>query len=154
MKHQKVGTVALVVRYEGDAPTLLETFSDDREIAILETAVNEGEASPLDIIHAMRARQAKEDEEFGDYVEELLCQPFVRPEIQEHGIQWLKSKIRIEQYQKCEGEATHVIAAYAFKLFIEDPDRVDFLLAGPSAKVRIRVFNLSLAVSKERARAA
>ena len=142
MRSMKVGTVALIVRSDGTAPTLIETLSDDREIAMLEAALGSGENDPLEPVYSLRARQAKEDQEFGDYVEELLSQPFVRPEIQEHGIQWLKSKIRIEQYQKCEGEATQVIANYAFKLFLENPKRTEFFLAGPAAKVRIRVFML------------
>ena len=44
--------------------------------------------------------------------------------------------------QRSEKEATTVIAGYAFKLFMENPKRTEFLLAGPAAKVRIRVFTL------------
>jgi hypothetical protein len=143
MRSSKIGTVALIVRLDGDqAPNLVEKFSDDREIAAFETAMKAGDADPLSTVYTMRDRQAKEDEEFGDYVEELLSQPFVRPEIQEHGVQWLKSKIRIEQFQKCEREATQIIADYAFRLFSENPSRTDFFLAGPAAKVRIRIFTL------------
>jgi hypothetical protein len=152
MISSKIGTVALIVRYDGNIPSLVETFSDDREIELFEAALSTGESNPLDSVYEMRARQAKEDEEFGDYVEELLCQPFVKPEIMEHGVQWLKSKMKIEQYQKCELEATKVIAGYAFKLYQEDPQKVDFLLAGPAAKVRVRVFKLPEA--REMAKAA
>ena len=144
MKQSKIGTVALVVRADlNQDPQLVETFSDDQEIAIFEAAVEMGETQHLEAVYEMRARQSKEDDEFGDYVEDLLCQPFVRPEILEHGVQWLKSKIRIEQFQRCEREATDVIAGYAFKLYREDPKRTDFMLAGPSAKVRIKIYNLS-----------
>lgn len=138
----KVGTIALVIRFDHRSPVLVDSLSDDREIAMLEAAMGSGKTDPLETVYSMRFRQAKEDEEFGNYVEELLSQPFIRPEIQEHGIQWLKSKIRIEQYQKCEAEATQVIAGYAFKVFQENPKKKDFFLAGPTAKVRIRIFTL------------
>jgi hypothetical protein len=85
-----------------------------------------------------------EEGEFGDYVEELLSQPFVGTEIQEHGVQWLKSKIRIERYQRTETDAAKVIAEYAMKVVSEDPDKTDFFLAGPNTMVRIRVFPLNL----------
>jgi hypothetical protein len=139
LKNPKIGTVALIINPKGD-PELLDQFSDDREISILEAAFATQEPDPLSIVYSMRQKQCQEDEEFGDYVEELLSQPFVRPEVQEHGVQWLRSKIRIEEYQKCESQATKVIAEYAFKLFKEDPNRTEFILAGPAAKVRIRVF--------------
>lgn len=148
MKPTKTGTVALVVRIDGSQPVLVEKFSDDREIAVLEGALATGENSPLELIYSMREKQTKEDEEFGNYVEELLSQPFIRPEIQEHGLQWLKSKIRIEEYQRCEAEATRIIAEYAFQLYVGNPNRTDFFLAGPVSKVRVRVFPLPLSISQ------
>jgi hypothetical protein len=93
-------------------------------------------------VYENRERQKREDEEFGDYVEELLSQPFIRSEIQEHGVQWLKSKIRIEQFQRCEQEPTAVIAQYALKVIRDNPEATDFLLAGPISKVRVRVFEM------------
>ncbi len=139
----RIGTVALIVRFDGgESPSLIDSISDDREIAALQAALDQGENDPLETVYQMRARQAKEDEEFGDYVEELLSQPFVRPEIQDHGLQWLKSKIRIEEYQRTESDATRVIADYAFKLYMEDRRRTDFVLAGPVAKVRIRIYEV------------
>ncbi len=142
----KVGTVALVVRNQQAEPILIDYLSDDREISVLEAAVDSGEEDPLNLVYLMRQQQIKDDDEFGNYVEELLSHPFVRPEIQEHGVQWLRSKIRIEKYQKAELEAAKVIANYAFKLYQENPDRKDFMLAGPSAQVRVRIFALERAV--------
>ena len=139
----RAGTVALIVRYEGEGPELVEALSDDSEITVLERALTEGEGDPLEAVHAHREKVRQEDEEFGDYVEELLSQPFLKPEVQEHGVQWLKSKIKIEKYQRCEQEATRVIAEYAYALYCRDPERLDFFLAGPSARVRIRVFRLA-----------
>ncbi len=145
MKHNKLGTVALVVRYDdrNPEPVLVEKFSDDHEIATFEAAVQAGANDPVATVYQLRARQAKEDEEFGNYVEDLLSQPFVRPEIQEHGVQWLKSKIRIEEFQKCEAEATQIIAEFALKVFRDDQTRREFVLAGPVAKVKIKIFLMS-----------
>ena len=118
----------------------METLSDDREIELMEAAIIAGEKEPLDLLGRVRERDAKEEEDFGNYVEDLLSKPFVRPEIQSHAVQWLKSKIRIEKYERSEVEAVEVIARYALKLFQEDPEKLDFHLAGPKAQVRVRIF--------------
>lgn len=136
----KVATVALVVDYCQSIPSLIEIISDDHEIQLLESAYHHGESNPLELIYAHRKKQSEEDDDFGNYVEELLSQPFVRPEIQDHGVQWLKSKMRIEQYQRSEAEAAKVIAAYALKIIEEDRAKTDFFLAGPTTMVRVRVF--------------
>lgn len=135
----KTGTVALVVSSNHGIPTLVSVLTEDREITIFENALEEGAVDPLELVFKARAKQQKEDEEFGVYVENLLSQPFVRPEIKEHGVQWLKSKIRIEEFQKNETEACRIIADYAFELFSKNPRRQDFTLAGPTAKVRVKV---------------
>jgi hypothetical protein len=146
MRSKKVGTVALIVQCDGNAhPMLLEKFSDDREIEVFEQALGVSGGKPLEAVYELRVKQAKEDEDFGNYIEELLSQPFLRPEIQEHGLQWLKSKIKIEEFRKAELQAAQTIADFAFKLFLENPKQTDFFLAGGSAKVRIRVFVLESA---------
>lgn len=136
----KEATVALIVRKSGSDPSLVEILSDDREISLYEKLVREGDKDPLVRLREFRQRQLEEDEAFGDYVEELLSQPFLRKDIRDHGVQWLKSKMRIEQYQQTEAEAARVIAEFALKLLREDPQRVDFNLAGPTSQVRVRVF--------------
>ena len=118
----------------------MKTLSDDREIELFEAAVLAGETEPLTLVERVRAREIKEEEEFGNYVEDLLSKPFIRPEIQNHAVQWLKSKIRIERYQQSEHEAVNVIAEYALKLYRDDPAKLDFTLAGPQAQVRVRIF--------------
>lgn len=138
----KAATVALVVQGSGSGLAVKAILSDDREIAYFETLMKAGEFDPLTKVYEMRERQSREDEEFGDYVEELLSRPFLKPEVQEHALQWMKSKIRIEQYQKQEHDAARVIADYACQLIKDDPSRTDFVLKGPSAQVRIRVFPL------------
>ena len=141
-RSRRCGTVALVVRFEQGAPQLVDRISDEQEIEALENAFRESEEDPLSHVYGLRARIQQEDEEFGDYVETLLSQPFLRPEVREHGLQWLKSKLRIEEFRKNEAEATRTIAEYAFRLYEGNPEREEFFLAGPAARVRIRVFRL------------
>jgi hypothetical protein len=136
----KAATVALVIRFNGKSPTLIDFLSDDREIHLLDAGYDGGDVDPLKRVYEHRAQSTREEDEFGDYVEELLSQPFLRSEIREHGVQWLKSKIRIEQYQQNESDAAKIIAEYAYKVYRDDPSRTDFFLEGPATRVRIRVF--------------
>ncbi len=138
----KVGTVALIVKESEAGPTLVEALSDLEEISVLEKQILEGGINPLQEVYDLRSKHDKEDEEFGDYIEEILCQPFVKEELREQGVRWFKSKIKIEEFQRCERDATRVIAGYAYKLFQDNPKRKDFLLASEHAKVRILVFEL------------
>lgn len=142
IQKSKAGVVALVVGERLGKKILVDQLSDEQEIALFQAALESGEKKPLELVYSLRSRQKSEEEEFGNYVEELLSQPFVRQEIVDHGVQWLKSKMKIEEYQRCESEATRVIAQYAFKIFEDDPSRVEYMLAGPSAKVKIKVFVL------------
>ena len=144
----KVATVALVVQ-SGEIPSLVDVISDDHEISLLESSSRAGEVDLLRPVYEFRKRQCAEDEQFGEYVEDLLSQPFLRPEIQEHGVQWLRSKIRIEEFQRSESDAARIIAEYAMKILLENPEKKDFFLAGPSTMVRVRVF----AQAQERAAA-
>jgi len=155
---QKTSTIALLVGAKEGAEILIETLSDDREIAIVDQAVQSWHGSArevheahaaqayspadglLEVIRRERERVCAEDEEFGNYVEDLLSKPFLRREVREHGIQWLNSKLRIERFQKSEREAMQVIANYAFRLYEENPEKTDFILATPTAQVRIRIF--------------
>jgi hypothetical protein len=132
-------TIALAVVIKNGTPVLLETISDSHEIQLLEQSVQLGEKNPLNRIHEHRERQKQEDSEFSDYVEDLLSKPFLKAEVQKYGVQWLKSRIRIEQFQEDEKEAAKVIAEYAFKIFSEETALRDFFLAGPKAQVRVRV---------------
>src|SRR5690606_13935231 len=94
---------------------------------------------PLKRVEDHRMLQKQEDEEFGNYVEELLSRPFLKPEIQNHGVQWLKSKIKIDEFKRREAQATQTIAEYAFQVFSADPLKKEFTLSGPSAKVKVRI---------------
>jgi hypothetical protein len=135
-------TIALAVEIKDGDPLLLETILDSQEILLLEQFVQLGELDPLQKVHAYREEQRREDNEFSDYVENLLSKPFLKAKIQKQGIQWLKSRIRIERFQKDEGEAAKVIADYAFRIFSAKPSLKDFTLAGPKARVRVRVIIL------------
>lgn len=136
----KTATVALVVQLDSDQPSLTEILSDEHEIEVLESAFAQHAEDPMADLCLHRERVKREEEEFGDYVEELLSQPFLRKDVQEHGVQWLKSKLRIEEYQKAELEAARVIADYAYALYEKNRELKDFFLSGPNTRVRVRVF--------------
>jgi len=139
----KTGTIALIIAMEDGKKQLVESISDDHEVMLLEDAYKNGDEDPLEIVYKFREKITQEDEEFGDYVEELLSQPFLRKDIRDHGLEWFRSKLRIEEYRRNETEATAVISEYAYKMYCEDLNKTDFILCGPSAKVRICVFDVS-----------
>jgi hypothetical protein len=136
----RAATVALIVKKRADTTDLIEVLSDEREIDVYESEQLRNNPDPLARVHEYRAKQIEEDDAFADYVEELLSQPFQKEEIKEHGIQWLRSKQRIEDFQKNENEAAVVIAKFALDLFTKDPEKNDFYLSGPTAQVRVRIF--------------
>lgn len=138
----KLSTLALVVCMRDDRPVLIDSLSDHHEIALLESAIQAQESDPLGVVYQVRERRQREDEAFGDYVEELLSQPCVRDEIRQHGLQWLRSQIRIERFRDAELEAARTIASFAFEIFRDDAKRDDFILSGPQASIRIRVIHL------------
>jgi hypothetical protein len=140
-------TIALAVEFKDGTPILLETISDSQEIELLERSVQLGDIDPLRRVHDFREQQFREDDEFSNYVEELLSKPFLKSEVHKHGVQWLKSRIRIERFQKDEKEAAKVIADYAFQILINETSLRDFYLAGPKAQVRVRVIVLKFQAS-------
>jgi hypothetical protein len=142
-KHMKSAKVALAVRCLQDRPQIVEILSDEQEIEILEASFKEGlKIESLEKIYEYRRRLNEQEEQFGNYVEDLLAHPFIRKEIRDHGLQWLKSKMRIEQYEKTEKEAAQVIADFAMKVFASNPSKTDFMIAGPKSQVRVLVFVL------------
>ena len=143
MKTSDQPTIAIVVTRQGGTPVLAETLTSGEEILELELAMLNREPEPLRKVQEYRVKHSSEEEEFADFVEGLLSQPFVKPDVQAHAVQWFKSRAKIEAFQKAEDDASRVIAQYAFHVFLNDPTKTDFLLAGPKAKVRIRVLDLS-----------
>lgn len=151
MKVTEQPTIALVVSStEEQKPTLFEALTSAEEILELELALKNSDPNPLMRVHEYRKKQLNEDEEFADFVEGLLSQPFVKPEVQDHAVQWFKSRAKIESYQKAEDQASRIIAQYAFEIFQNNPEKTDFFLAGPRARVRIRVIHVQ-GMSKEQA---
>ena len=143
MKPKEQPTIALIVRNnQQEKPTLYEALTSADEILELELALMNSEPDPLARVHDYRSKQTVDDEEFADFVEGLLSQPFVKPEVQDHAVQWFKSRAKIEAYQKAEDNASQVIALYAFEVYQNNPSSTDFFLAGPRSKVRIRVIEL------------
>ncbi|MBS1959981.1 MAG: hypothetical protein JST80_10945 [Bdellovibrionales bacterium] len=122
---------------------LTETLTSSEEILELELAIMNQDPEPLKRVHDFRAKQVADEEEFADFVEGLLSQPFVKPEVQEHAVQWFKSRSKIETYQKAEDDASRIIANYAFQIYCSDSAKIDFMLAGPRAKVRVRIIDLT-----------
>ncbi|MGZ3697556.1 MAG: hypothetical protein ACXWPM_09990 [Bdellovibrionota bacterium] len=147
----KLATIALVIHPDPTNPVITEILSDEGEIEIFETHRQAGDPDPLAKVHAHRQAQAQQDDDFGNYVEELLSRPFIRKEIRDHGVQWLRSKIRIEEYQRNEMEAARVIADFAFRVFVGDPSKTDFMLAGPHTQVRVRILPLPTATVEKQA---
>ena len=135
--------IAIVVTRESGSLVLEETLTCSDEILELELAMLNREPEPLKTVRNYRSKQMGEDEEFADFVESLLSQPCVKPEVQVHAVQWFKSRTKIESFQKAEDDASRVIANYAFQVYSKDASKTDFLLAGPKAKVRIKVIDLS-----------
>jgi len=142
MKQATEPTIALIVSHEQGEPILADTLTSLEEILELELAMMNRDPEPLKRVLEYRLKQVSEEEEFADFVEGLLSQSFVKPDVQEHAVQWFKSRAKIESYQKAEDDASRVIALYAFQVYRNDPGRTDFLLAGPRAKVRIKVIDL------------
>ncbi len=138
-------TIALIVTLRKEGPILTETLTSADEILELDLAIHNREPQPMKRVHDYRLKQVAEDEEFADFVEGLLSQPFLKPEVQEHAVQWFKSRVKIEGFQKAEDEASRVIAQYAYQIYLADSQRTDFLLTGPKAKVRIRVIEIASA---------
>jgi len=139
----KMSTVALIISHEAGVTSLLDTLSDPEEIEFMNLSIRAGDHNPLEHLYELRARKVKQENDFGDHLEELLSQPFLNPEIQSHGIRWLKSQIRIETYHKTERDAVKIISEYAYKIYQEDPDKTDFFLASTNSQVRIRVFTVA-----------
>lgn len=142
MKPQNQPTIALVVSLREGQPVLEETLTSVEEMLELELALLSEDPDPVERVRYLRSKHRTEEEEFADFVENLLSQPFVKPDVQEHAVQWFKSRAKIESYQRAEDEAARVIAEYAFQVYSGDPEKTDFLLSGPKAKVRVRVIQV------------
>jgi hypothetical protein len=140
----KTSTIALIVTFKNKAPCWVDTLLEESEIEYLAAVVQANESEPLRRVYEFRAQQKAKEEEMGDFVEELLSKPFLNPKVQNHGINWLKSKIKIENYQKIEQQAAEIVADYAFKIYQQDLGKTDFFLVSATSQVRVRVFTIPM----------
>ncbi|MEO5971409.1 MAG: hypothetical protein ABIQ95_15905 [Bdellovibrionia bacterium] len=138
----KTSNIALIVSLQQDPPVLIDTLTSDVEINFLEASLQKGEPDPLAEIYRYRSHVEKQESEFGDYVEELLSKPFLEVLMQRQAVQWLRSKIKMEQFQKQEQFAAKLISDYAYKLFTTEPARNDFFIESTHFRVRVRIFTL------------
>lgn len=146
------GTVVLILAPGPDQrPILLESLSDDREVEFVEEALKEGHPDPVWAVRQRRKLQDKEDEEFADYIENLVSEPHCKLEIQEHAFLWFKSRLNLEDYRRAEADARKVIADFALQVFYQDPSRTDFVLSSPNAEVRVRIHWVELSPLAESA---
>jgi len=132
----------IVANPEGSKPLLLDTLLNNYEMILFEKALKEGSLNPLQDVYEFRTRQSAQDDEIGNYVERILSNPFLSPHLQEQGVRWLKSKIKLENFEKTEKKAAQVIAEYACKIFETDPHKTEFLLSSTTSQVLIRIFLL------------
>ncbi|MEK6705357.1 MAG: hypothetical protein AABZ06_06170 [Bdellovibrionota bacterium] len=139
----KTATIALVVRTGMEIPSLLEVLSDENEIAMFEQLLMQNKHEPMSMLQRHRDMKTVQENEFGDYVEEIVSHPYAKKDIKDYGLRWLKSRMKIEEFQRSELEAAKIIGDYAYRIFLSDPDMVDFSLQGPSAAVRVKVFILA-----------
>lgn len=139
----KTNTIALIVTQKDGASSLSEVLFDHDEIQFLETTVTSGSADPLNQVRQFREQIEEQENGFGDYVESLLSKPFLDSQIQKHCVQWLKSKLKIEQFEEKEYQAAQVIAKYAYDIFQKDSSQTDFVLASTQHQVRVRIFVFS-----------
>lgn len=119
---------------------LLEAVSDEQEIEAIEAerALGGNDDALARVLELRTARQ-RDEEEFGDYVEDVLVRPGLQDEIRDHALRWFRAKLRIERYAKTEVDAMRVIAGFALQIWGADPSRDDLVLAGPSAQVRVTI---------------
>lgn len=136
----KTHTLGLIVGSSG-----FEILLDEYEIECLESALRRGDSQPMqEIMHRRDLLQQKENLQ-AEYIEEMLSRPAAKTTVKEQGALWFRSKLRLDQHRQAESEAAEVIAHYAYQIYQNDPSRTDFLIAGPHAHVRIRIFTLPVA---------
>jgi len=140
----RTGKIALILYKESNHYELIESLGSEDEISVFEKALRSGVENPLSEVYRFRSAVEIEDEKNSDYIEELISQPFEKLRVKEKGVRWFQSKIRLNKHKRSEAEANHIIAEFAYRLFKKDPSKKDFILVGPSAEVKVKVFMLDL----------
>ena len=111
---------------------------------VVEKGKDEDHSNLIKTLEDYRDKKEKENQQFEDYVEQLLSHPFLKPEIEKHALSWMHSKIRVEAYEQEERKAARVIGNYAFQLFQKSPQQSEFLLNGKDSEVRVFVYTFNL----------
>lgn len=138
----RTGTVAIILAVENGEEVWMDTVSDETEIQLLEQAIHKGVQEPLQILLHHRTNTLQKDENFGDFVENLLVKQRVSEDMKKHGVAWFESWHRIREYKKQEKEAAQTIAEFGLKIYQRDPSLKDFQIEAPGSKVRIRILHL------------
>ena len=141
----KTKTIALLLILEDPKPILVDILQEEEEILFMERTFSEQISleDSLQIIQHNRLRNAQKDEEFDDQVENLVCYPFQRPEVIQQGVHWFNSKFKEQENKIRLRFAAEVIAQHALEVFMKEPKQTDFILEGPIAQVRVRIFLFS-----------
>ncbi len=141
----KTHTIALVISAPEPPGTpfepSFEVLHDEEEIEYFERATQQGSSEAMREILSRRAVLNEQEEMQADYIEEVLSRPFNNTTIQEQGLLWFKSKIKMESHRKAESEAAQMIAEYAFHIYQLNPSRTDFTLSGSKSQVRVKIFH-------------
>jgi hypothetical protein len=138
----KTTHIALVVSMQQGVPVLIDTLTDHSEIEYYQASLTKGESNPLGEIYSHRDQSEKQDAELADYIEEFLSKPFPEIGVQQQATKWLRVKMKLEQSLKKEKEAARVIADYAYRAFVTEPERNDFFIESSRFRLRVRVFTL------------
>jgi arginine deiminase len=138
----KTTQIALIVLLDPAGPMLVDTLTDGDEIEFYDLSLQE-ETNPLAKIYRHRHWVEQQDEELADYLEQVLCKPFPEILFQRQATRWFRMKMRIEQFQRKEKEAAQVIADYAYRVFLDEPDRSEFYIESDHHRVRVRVFTIA-----------
>ena len=146
----RTGKIALILYKESNDYELLESLGSEDEISVFEEALKSGVENPLSEVYRFRDTVEIEDEKNSDFIEELISQPFEKLKVKEKGNRSFQCKIRLNNYKRSEIEANNIIAEFAYRLFKKDPSKKDFVLVGPSAEVKVKVFMLDLKLNCRR----
>jgi hypothetical protein len=135
-------TLALVVRKREKKIEWLDTLSQESEILFFEALLGAGVQDPLLDLAVKREQERQSEDDFANYVEDLVVKPGLKPEVREQAVQWFYSRIRIEKYEAQEKQAAAVVARVALQLYQEHPAQVDFTLSSERSEIRVKIFDL------------
>jgi hypothetical protein len=131
--------IAVIVNHEKTG--MVEFLADQSEIEFFQDSTK-SLSERLQDIYLMRAQREQQEEDLADYVENLVLNPMLHPEIKQQGVEWFYSRIKIDQYRQKELQAAQLIAQYAFEQFLADTQKATFDLSSSENTVHIKIFTL------------